>query len=234
MPVTNAYPADIDLAEIERRVRQDERGLGPLASVAPAEIGGRPATAVTFDTAVEIDAPISRFVAEGGAVPDGAIRFVRGTVRVGADLADIMVQVPRDPDLLALRAVAMLMADGWAFEHAVGIAANIHGESGFDPAAIGDGGTALGLCQWRLDRQTHFEEMQGRPLDGSTFAEQIAYISWEMDNHETRARDELRATGDVRAAAEAVCRFYERPADPDRDSSRRADFAEQLAARFPS
>lgn len=232
MAVSNAYPPDIDIGELEHRVEQDERGLGPLVAIATTEVAGRPVTGVSFETALGVEASVSSLVLGDESPAPGRIRFVRGNAFIRGAATGVMVHVPHHPGLLAQRAILMLIADGWSFEHAVGIAANIDGESKFDPAARGDGGTALGLCQWRLDRQVHFEHMQGRSLEGSTFAEQVAYITWEMENHETEARDELRATRDVRAAAEAVCRFYERPADPDGDSRRRADVAERLAAMF--
>ena len=63
----------------------------------------------------------------------------------------------------------------------------------------------------------------------STFEEQIDFITIEMKSRFNRAATALAAAATPGDAAEKVCRLYEIPADPDKDSGIRAGLAEAYA-----
>jgi hypothetical protein len=54
----------------------------------------------------------------------------------------------------AASAVRFFVGKGYTVEQAAGIVGNLHTESGFDPAAIGDNGTSGGLAQFHNERLT--------------------------------------------------------------------------------
>jgi hypothetical protein len=61
------------------------------------------------------------------------------------------------------------------------VVGNLYQESGFNPSATGDSGSAFGLAQWRLDRQTglrKFAATQNKPVTDPQV--QIDYLVSEM------------------------------------------------------
>lgn len=134
---------------------------------------------------------------------------------------------------MAKQALARFLDAGWTNAQACGIIANIQAESGFDfTNDKGDGGTAYGLCQWRLERRDLFAIKFKHDITGSTFEEQLDFITFEMKFGavlEKRAGAALTGAATPSAAAEIVCRLYERPKDPKRDSPIREGLAEAYA-----
>ena len=62
-----------------------------------------------------------------------------------------------------------------------GVLANILRESNFDPATVGDGGAAFGLCQWRDRRRDRlFAYCETRSLDVTTTSAQLAFLRDEL------------------------------------------------------
>ncbi|WP_147155030.1 phage tail tip lysozyme [Reyranella soli] len=133
---------------------------------------------------------------------------------------------------LARKAFTRLRKAGWTKEQACGILANIQAESSFDHNNItGDGGDAHGLCQWHQDRRNDFEAEYKRPFAGSSFDQQIDFITFEMDHKEKkRAGDPLRQAKTPADAARIVCTEYERPNDKPGESAKRVPLAEAYAA----
>ena len=132
---------------------------------------------------------------------------------------------------LAKQALARLLEAGWTNAQACGIIANIQAESSFDKDRIGDGTAAYGLCQWHQDRRDLFADRFGHAMQPqSTFEEQIDFITFEIKTPGFKgARTALAAAATPGDAAEKVCRLYEIPADPDKDSRIRAGLAEAYA-----
>jgi hypothetical protein len=134
---------------------------------------------------------------------------------------------------LAKQALVRLLEAGWTNSQACGIIANIQAESSFDKDLPGDGGEAYGLCQWHEDRRKLFETEFKHPMKPqSTFEEQIDFITFEMKNGgplEKKAGRDLALTSTPSAAADTVCRGYERPQNPDKDSPIRMGLAEAYA-----
>lgn len=135
---------------------------------------------------------------------------------------------------LAGQALRRFLEAGWTNAQACGIIANIQAESGLNfKNDTGDGGKAYGLCQWHEDRRKLFEARFGHPMKPqSTFEEQIDFITFEMKHgasQEQTAGRALAAATSASDAADKVCRLYERPLQPEKDSSIRMGLAEAYA-----
>ena len=127
------------------------------------------------------------------------------------------------------QAIAYFEGQGWTRAQAVGIVANLDAESGMDPNInqIG-GGPGYGLAQWEGPRQADFRAWAGKDIRQSSFAEQLQFIQWELDNTEAAAGRALRGADDPGEAASIVTRRYERPADSAGEAVRRADRARDI------
>lgn len=111
---------------------------------------------------------------------------------------------------------------GWSKEQSIGIAANLHQESTFNPAAVGDGGKAYGIAQWHPDRQAGFKAAFGKDIKGSTLEEQVRFVDYELrKGSEQAAGRRLLAATDAGTAASIVSQYYERPADRVGEANRR-------------
>lgn len=125
-------------------------------------------------------------------------------------------------------AVAYFQSRGWTLAQACGIVANLQAESGLRPDAVGDGGQAYGVAQWHPDRQAAYERAFGASIKGSSVADQLAFVVWELHNTESAAGIQLATCTTPQQAAETICRHYERPADQDGESAKRAAIAQQF------
>jgi hypothetical protein len=117
-------------------------------------------------------------------------------------------------------------------------------ESGLDPTATGDGGSAYGIGQWHDDRQEEFKKIFGKPIQGSTLGEQVAFYNAELrggvgaergssDAGAKKAGTMLGAPGmTANQAAQIVSRFYERPKAVDEAARNRGALADQLSAKL--
>lgn len=128
------------------------------------------------------------------------------------------------------QAVNYFQSQGWSRAQAIGIVANLDAESNMDPGIrqIG-GGPGYGLAQWEGPRQRDFAAWAGHDIRGSSFAEQLRFVQYELTHSESAAGRALRGATDARSAAEIVTRLYERPADTAGEAARRGDRAAQMA-----
>ena len=119
----------------------------------------------------------------------------------------------------------------WTMEQAAGIIANLQAESGLNPNAFneaGGGQGAVGIAQWRGERQTRFQETYGKPIRGSSLQEQLAYVNWEFNNTETKAATALRQATTVEQATDVFYRLYERAGSHDRSFGKRISNARAI------
>lgn len=127
-------------------------------------------------------------------------------------------------------AIDSLVNKGWSREQATGIAANLAVESQFDPSAVGDGGKAYGIAQWHPDRQAVFQQVYGKPIQGSTQEEQLAFLDHELRNgNEKSAGAKLAQAKSAADAAGIVSQFYERPRDTAGEITKRGKLAASMA-----
>lgn len=131
-------------------------------------------------------------------------------------------------------AMAYFQAQGWTKEQAAGLAANIKRESAFRPDAVGDNGKAYGIAQWHPDRQAEFQKKFGKPIQGSTLEEQMAFMHYELtQGNERAAGAKLRQAKTAQDAAAAVSTHYERPADKAGEAAKRGQLALAMLGGVP-
>lgn len=131
-------------------------------------------------------------------------------------------------------AMAYFQARGWTKEQAAGLAANIKRESAFRPDAVGDNGKAYGIAQWHPDRQAEFQKKFGKPIQGSTLEEQMAFMHYELtQGNERAAGAKLRQAKTAQDAAAAVSTHYERPADKAGEAAKRGQLALAMLGGVP-
>lgn len=117
---------------------------------------------------------------------------------------------------------------GWAVNH--GAVANLVRKSRLDPNARGDGGLVRGIGQWHPDRQANFRAFTGHSIQGSTFAEQLAFVNHELRTTEATAGRRLAGAATASQAGSIVSQYYERPGDRAGEASTRAQLANQIGA----
>lgn len=131
-------------------------------------------------------------------------------------------------------AMAYFQAQGWSREQAAGLAANIKRESAFRADTVGDNGKAYGIGQWHPDRQAEFQKRFGKPIQGSTLEEQMAFMHYELtQGNERKAGNLLKGAGGADEAAAIVSKHYERPADREGEAAKRGQMALAMLGGVP-
>ena len=128
------------------------------------------------------------------------------------------------------QALAYFVRMGWTLAQAAGIVANLTAESNLNPAAVGDNGAAYGIAQWHGDRQAGFHALLGRPIQGSSLEDQLAWVHAEMRSTERVAGAALAACTTAAEAGACVSEKYERPADRAGEAIKRGILAENILA----
>ncbi|MDP5279614.1 phage tail tip lysozyme [Sphingomonas sp. DG1-23] len=128
------------------------------------------------------------------------------------------------------QAIRYFESQGWSRAQAIGIVANLDAESNMEAGVRQHGGgPGYGLAQWEGPRQRDFAAWAGHDIHGSSFAEQLRFVQYELTHSEAGAGRALRGATDARSAAEIVTRLYERPADTAGEAARRGDRAAAMA-----
>lgn len=92
---------------------------------------------------------------------------------------------------------------------ACGVLANIHLESNFDPTAVGDGGTSLGLCQWHLERcSSLMSYCAANELDYCTIEGQMEYLQHELESFYPHVLNYLLEVEDTAEGAYDAAQFW--------------------------
>lgn len=120
---------------------------------------------------------------------------------------------------------------GYSDAVVAGFLGNFEVEGGYG-GALGDGGTASGIAQWRFDRRANFRKQFGKDPHRATAAEQARFVVWEMNNPgaagmTVRQRDAILAARTPEEAAALIDRFYERSSGAHR--ARRQEEARRFA-----
>lgn len=132
----------------------------------------------------------------------------------------------------ARQAIDFFMSKGLTRAQAAGIAGNLLHESGFNPSAVGDGGTSFGIAQWhngRGDAMKRWTAAHG--YSPTSFRGQLEYLWHELNNSERNALGKLRQTSSPYDAGMSFCRYFERPAviSPARGQAAERFYRESLS-----
>lgn len=108
-----------------------------------------------------------------------------------------------------------LMKDlGITKEQSSGIVGNLMHESGLNPEASGDHGTARGIAQWRGDRLAKLKAYADKIGKSWTdFNTQLQFISYELKTTESAVLSKIKSSSSIQQAADVVGMYYERPID---------------------
>ncbi|MFT8334677.1 MAG: phage tail tip lysozyme [Acetobacter orientalis] len=122
----------------------------------------------------------------------------------------ILDQASASQKSAAVGAQKFFMGSGYTGQQAAGLVANLMQENQeFDPAKVGDHGTAYGLAQWHKDRQDDFKRVMGHDIHGSSREEQLRFMKWELDNQSYLGGDGIKhASNAAQAAALASVNFF--------------------------
>ena len=130
------------------------------------------------------------------------------------------------------KALAYFLSRGWTPAQAAGIVANLVAESRLNPDAVGDGVSAYGINQAHPDRQARFEQLFGKPMQGSTLEEQLTFVDHELNDQERAAGAALHACLTPEQAGACVSLRYERPADHMGEANLRSKLAADIFAEY--
>ncbi len=113
----------------------------------------------------------------------------------------------------AQQTIDFFMSKGLTRAQAAGIAGNLLYESGFNPNAVGDGGTSFGVAQWHAGRGAAMKSWTtSHGYASNSFKGQLEYLWTELNGSESNALSKLRATSTAYDAGIAFERYFERPA----------------------
>lgn len=115
------------------------------------------------------------------------------------------------------------LSQGYTRAQAAGLVANEQRESGFNPNAVGDNGTARGSFQWHADRRRSILAATGIDIDNASHIDQLKAAAWELHNRGDDAR--VRGTSTPEDAAAAVSQYFERPGNAGGEAATRAALA---------
>lgn len=107
------------------------------------------------------------------------------------------------------------VSQGYPPTAAAGIMANVHGESGGDPQAVGDGGTSVGLFQHHNDRRDNLiRYAQSRGLSPQDPYTQLAFAKMELEAN-PRLNNAMKQATSPEGAAMLFQTQFERPKNID-------------------
>lgn len=110
-----------------------------------------------------------------------------------------------------------LVSKGFNAAAATACAANIYRESGFDTNALGDHGTAFGICQWRFGRASNMKAMVGANWS-TNLSGQLDFFIHELSTSYPKVYNYLKNCDNTLDGAKGcivyLVRDYEIPADP--------------------
>jgi N-acetyl-anhydromuramyl-L-alanine amidase AmpD len=120
-----------------------------------------------------------------------------------------------------------LMDKGLTIEQASGIAGNLQAESNFNPEAIGDSGTSLGIAQWHKSRKENLINFCGsKKQDSKSLECQLNFLWDELTTKYSNVLSLIKSSENANESAEIFASKYEKPRSTD--YSRRIKFAEKI------
>lgn len=111
------------------------------------------------------------------------------------------------------QAIQYYISQGYAPHVAAAIVGNLIHESGLKTEVRGDldnpQGDAVGIAQWRLDRQKQLKNTYGK--DWNKFENQLEFVHLELQNSHKLAGEKLKTAKTVEEAGEIFSDLYEKP-----------------------
>ena len=118
---------------------------------------------------------------------------------------------------------------------ACGIAGNIKSESNFNTAAVGDGGTSFGICQWHNERGSNMKSYVGSNWSNN-LSGQLNFLWYELSSSYSSLLEQLKNVENndsgAKKAADLFVRQFERPANVDYQSTIRQKQASEYFSQI--
>ena len=125
------------------------------------------------------------------------------------------------------RILRFLTDKGLTIEQASGIAGNLQAESNFDPSAIGDNGTSLGIAQWHQIRKENLINFcKSKKQDSKSLECQLDFLWNELNTKYSNVLSSIKTSKTAGESAEIFASKYEKPRSTD--YSRRIKYAEKI------
>lgn len=111
----------------------------------------------------------------------------------------------------------LIKTHGFTPEQAAGMVGNFLRESGMNNDIYNLGGGAdYGLAQWLTQsRKDNFRKWFGKDIDGSSFEEQLQFVSKELESTHSKGLQKILESDTVDKAAAATLGYYEFSAGPE-------------------
>ena len=120
-----------------------------------------------------------------------------------------------------------LMDKGLTIEQASGIAGNLQAESNFNPEAIGDSGTSLGIAQWHKSRKENLINFcNSKKQNPKSLECQLNFLWDELSTKYSNVLSSIKSSKNTSETAEIFALKYEKPRSTD--YTRRIKFAEKI------
>lgn len=116
---------------------------------------------------------------------------------------------------------------GLTIEQASGIVGNLQAESNFNPEAIGDNNTSLGIAQWHQDRKENLIEFcNTKNQTPKSLDCQLNFLWYELNTKYSNVLSSIKNSKTTEESAEIFASRYEKPRSTD--YSKRINFAEKI------
>jgi len=116
---------------------------------------------------------------------------------------------------------------GLTIEQASGVAGNLQAESNFNPSAVGDNGTSLGIAQWHKSRKDNLINFCNSKKQNSESLDcQLDFLWSELNTKYSNVLSSIKASNSAGDVAEIFASKYEKPSSTD--YSKRINFAEKI------
>ncbi|MBU2841853.1 phage tail tip lysozyme [Acidithiobacillus thiooxidans] len=166
--------------------------------------------------------------AAGGATLAGGLAVLAGG---GAMLYSQDLDVGEESALNHAEKRAAMMSYlqrlGYGKAGSAAIAANFNAESGLNPDIQQPNGPGYGLAQWGHQRQALFQKMMGRPIQGSSMAQQLTFANWEFKTKYPAAYAKFMAAKTASEKSAIFTKYYEAPANLQSQTIKRQALANE-------
>lgn len=110
--------------------------------------------------------------------------------------------------------IDILLAHGFNYAAACGIAGNIQVDSGFSPGAKSTDGTQFGICKWRGVEATKMKAFVGQTSWATNLSDQVEYLIFDLENNYPSLLSTLNAVSvsvsGVKSAAKSFATGYQK------------------------
>jgi hypothetical protein len=134
-------------------------------------------------------------------------------------VSDISSDVKVNASGSAKKVIDFFVSKGLKPHQAAGIAANFESESNFNPGAVGDNGTSIGLAQWHDTRATDLKSWASKNnKKWNDFNTQLEYTWYTLTEKYTKVLNQIKNSKNSDESTMYFMLGYEKPSDQSKDA----------------